>query len=257
MAPFEDDANVAHYRRFFAYGQRSPLLEGIWRKAFGNAYPEDLWHYGYVTVQDLSRMLEWLGPRVGGDSSRPGVLLDMGCGRGGPGLWLAERLPVSLVGVDVVQEAVEQAREFSGRFALSHPARFEVGHFFGIPLSDASVDAVVCVDALWAATDKVRALREMGRVMRPGAWLVFSYWDLLALDPVPYFEAAGFRFVAREETEGWKAYQQAVYAGILEHAEALQAEMGPAADMLLYEAQASSAHLDSCIRRLYVLERVG
>ena len=35
-------------------------------------------------------------------------VVDLGCGKGGPGLWVARELGVRLMGIDIVAEAIEQ-----------------------------------------------------------------------------------------------------------------------------------------------------
>lgn len=222
-------------------------MEKIWSEAFGDNYPEGLHHYGYLTRHDLAVIARRLQLAPGA------TLMDIGCGKGGPGLWLAQELNVRLHGIDVIPAAVAAARSFQQDFALAHPAEFSVGHFYQIPLESQSIDAAVCIDSLWAAPDKIRALYEIRRVMRPGGRLVFTYWDLHTLDPVPYFEHAGWTFVSREDTPGWKASQLRVYEGIRAHEAELVDEMGAGANMLLYEAQTSPEHLDLCERRIYEL----
>jgi ubiquinone/menaquinone biosynthesis C-methylase UbiE len=244
------DQNTVYYRSYYQFPGRGVWMERIWAEAFGEQYPEGLDHYGYLTRHDLEVMAGKLSGLAPG-----GVLLDMGGGKGGPGLWLAGRLGVRLIGVDIVAEAVERARVFAGEFVLSYPAEFMVGEFYKIPLPDASVDGVVSIDSLWVAPNKIQALMEVRRVMKPGARFVFTHWDLLAVESVPALEISGLKFVEREDTPDWKLYQQRVYEGILRYEKELVEEMGEGADMLLYEASASPAYLDLSVRRVYVMER--
>jgi ubiquinone/menaquinone biosynthesis C-methylase UbiE len=250
MAEQFEDQNTVYYRSYYQFPGRSRWMEKVWSEAFGDAYPAGLDHYGYLTGHDLEVMAGKLGG-IGEGS----VLLDMGCGKGGPGLWLAGRLGLRLIGVDIIAEAVEQAREFAGAFALKFPAQFEVGEFYRIPLPDASVDAVISIDSLWAAPNKIQALMEVKRVMKPGARFVFTHWDLLAVESVPALEMSGLKFVEREDTPDWKVYQQRVYEGILRYEGELVEEMGAGANMLLYEAKASPPYLDLSVRRIYVMEK--
>jgi SAM-dependent methyltransferase len=245
MSEQYEDLNQVYYRYFYQFPQRSRWMELIWAEAFGDQYPAGLEHYGYLTRHDLDTIAARLALAPGS------TLLDVGCGRGGPGLALAQRLHLKLIGVDIIPEAVAQADAFQDAFALQYPAQFEVGEFYAIPLEDASVDAVICIDSLWAAPDKVIALREIKRVMKPGAKFIFTYWDLLSLEAVPFFEMSGLTFIAREDTPHWKMYQNRVYDGILAHEQELIAEMGAGANMLLYEAKASPPYLDLSVRRLY------
>ncbi len=248
MAEQHEDLNQVYYRYYYQFPNRSHWMEKIWSEAFGDNYPSGLDHYGYLTQHDLRAIADRLQLAPGSS------ILDIGCGKGGPGLRLAEQLKLRLTGIDIIQEAVAQADAFQEKFDLAYPAHFEVGEFYAIPLPDDSVDAVMSIDSLWAAPNKIQALTEIKRVMKPGAKFIFTYWDLLALDPIPYFEATGLTFIAREDTPDWKAYQNKVYDGILAHENELIAEMGASANMLLYEAKASPPYLDLSVRRIYHLE---
>lgn len=96
---------------------------------------------------------------------RPGdLLVDLGCGRGGPGLWLARETSARLVGLDFSPKGIALAIHTAERFALTTPAQFRV----------ASADGVVSVDAFPFAPDRDAALRELRRVLRPGARAVFT-----------------------------------------------------------------------------------
>lgn len=248
MAQFQEDQNTHYYRAYYQFQGRSRWIEHIWSAAFGDQYPAGLEHYGYLTLHDLHALTSRLQLPPGS------TLLDMGCGKGGPGLHLAAQLQFRLIGVDVIAEAIQQAREFKEKFDLAYPAQFEVGNFYEIPLPDHSVDAAISIDALWAAADKVVALRELKRVLRPGASVLFTFWDLLAVEAVPLLEQSGLSFISREDTLDWKTFQQRVYDGILAHEQELVDEMGASADMLLYEAKASPPYLDYSVRRLYEMQ---
>ena len=42
-----------------------------------------------------------------------GLLVDVGCGRGGPALWVAAQTSASLIGVDIAHSAVEELAELA------------------------------------------------------------------------------------------------------------------------------------------------
>jgi ubiquinone/menaquinone biosynthesis C-methylase UbiE len=240
------DQNQIYYEDYYRFEGRSHWMEKIWSEAFGEAYPAGLEHYGYLTRGDLDIFAEKLKIPEGG------TLLDIGCGKGGPGLKLAERLKLKLTGIDIIPEAVEQAKSFQNQFKLDFSARFALGNFYEIPLEDNSVDAIISFDSLWAATHKILALREAKRVMKPGGEFIFTHWDLIANDQAHVLEvASGLTLVDRIETPDWKTYQQKVYAGILKYQNELVEEMGQGANMLLHEAHTSPPYLDLSIRRIY------
>jgi SAM-dependent methyltransferase len=96
-------------------------------------------------------------------------VLDAACG---PGLYAAElvRRGAQVVGFDHSSRMVELCRSRAG------PGEFRV-HDLGDPigwLADGSFDLVLCALALEYVDDRVSALRELRRVLRPGGALVLS-----------------------------------------------------------------------------------
>lgn len=215
----------------------------------GDDYLPELHQYGYFTLSDYHVIAKWLNLPMGA------TMLDIGCGKGGPGLVLAQDWKLKLFGVDIVPEAIDQARTFQMEFDLCYYAQFEVGGFLSLPFAPDSMDAVISVDALWAVPNKIEAMAAVSRVLKPGGRFIFTFWDLLALDPVEIMAQSGLRFVGRADCPNWKEYQLKIYEGILTYEEELVEEMGEAADMLLYEARVSPPHLDASIRRIYCWEK--
>lgn len=249
MAHRHRDQNEVFYSDYYAFQGRSLWMEKIWSEAFGAQYPEGLEHYGYLTKWDLEIFKSEIRVPEGSH------LLDLGCGKSGPSLFLAQDLNLHLTGMDIVPEALAQAREFQQQFDLREEASFLEGHFLNIPLPDESVDVVISIDSLWAAADKIVALREAKRVMKPGARFIFTFWDLHHVESVPLLELSGLKFISRQDCPDWLEFQRKVYEGINAHRDDLVEEMGAGANMLLYEAQASPPYLEQSVRRIYVWEK--
>src|SRR5207302_1339153 len=76
--------------KFAAVGNSSTLRR-IWLEAYGNDYSQEVEPYSFVTLTLLRRIAQQL--RVGPGQS----FADLGCGRGGPGLWVARELGASLI----------------------------------------------------------------------------------------------------------------------------------------------------------------
>ncbi|MGH3911132.1 MAG: SAM-dependent methyltransferase [Pseudonocardiaceae bacterium] len=95
------------------------------------------------------------------------LLVDVGCGRGGAGLHVAEQTGARLLGLDISAVAVEEARARAVARGLAGRASFRVGEFERTGLDEASVRVVMSVDALTFAEDKAAALRELARVLEP------------------------------------------------------------------------------------------
>ena len=61
----------------------SAVQARIWADVLGDEYPAELAPYSYTTRSELQFMADALAVGTGD------VLVDIGCGRGGPGLWVA------------------------------------------------------------------------------------------------------------------------------------------------------------------------
>ena len=98
----------------------------------------------------------------------PAVVLDVGGGPGVYAAWLAERgYEVHLL--DPIELHVRQAREASPRIASA-----ELGDARSLPQADGSVDVVLLLGPLYhlqERVDRLRALEEARRVLRPGGAL--------------------------------------------------------------------------------------
>ena len=138
----------------------SRVEERIWRTVFGDEYPDGLDPFSYISRTELARFAREtnVGP---GDT-----LVDVGCGRGGAGLWVATATGARLVGIDIAESALEAARERASR--LGADASFRQGAFEATGLETGSADAVMSVDAFLFTPDKAAGMVELRRVLRPG-----------------------------------------------------------------------------------------
>ena len=129
------------------------------------------------------------------------LLLDVGCGLGGLGRWLASELGTRLMGVDISRLAIENASRTMAPLPLAKHTRFEVGDFTSIALSDDSGAVAISLDALYLAEDPQKALGEVYRVLGPRGGLVFTVYTShrpypgatgLLVDWCPLLKEAGF-----------------------------------------------------------------
>jgi SAM-dependent methyltransferase len=153
--------------------------------------------------------------------SRGQVVVDLACGRGGYGLEVARRSGAQLVGVDFSREAVRQAGQHAQR--LGRVARFEVGDLTATGLDTASVDAVMCIDAVQFAEPLDAVYREVHRVLVPGGRAVLTCWEpvepqdrclperLRAIDLRAGLATAGFVEIEVDERPDWQAVEHAMW----------------------------------------------
>jgi SAM-dependent methyltransferase len=179
---------------------RSGLLHELNQAALGDQAVPGLLTYSFVTRWDLDQAVAAL------DLGPGRRLLDLACGQGGPGLWLAERTGCDLVGVDFSQAGLRVARERAEGLLPGPRTRFQRGDLAATGLADASVDGVWCGDALFFASDLIEALGEVRRVLRPGGRVVMTVCVSLddqpsahPLDWRPLLRHVGLRLLRQQE----------------------------------------------------------
>jgi ubiquinone/menaquinone biosynthesis C-methylase UbiE len=104
-------------------------------------------------------------------------VLDLGCGTGTLALMVAEREPGACVhGIDGDPAMLDRARVKAA--SLGAQAEFDHGFSSDLPYDDASFDRVLTSLFLHHldAGDKLRTLREVRRVLRPGGQLHVADW---------------------------------------------------------------------------------
>lgn len=211
----EPAATAAGFDATFSAVPASPGLRKVWQLAMPELPPE-IEPFSFVSLSLLRHVAEALNLVPGQ------TLVDLGCGRGGPGLWLARTANVSLVGVDFSPVAVEQATQRVALFGLAGRARFVTGDFTRTGLPGHSADAAVSVDAFHFAADPNAAATHARQVLRPGARLVLTNWQpnhpgdrrlpaRARIDWPPLLHAAGFTDVNMAERPEWHALRTRVY----------------------------------------------
>src|SRR3954468_12548058 len=96
-------------------------------------------------------------------------ILDIGCGAGGAELLLVREFDAHhVVGIDVVPELIERARQLCRKACLSGRIELTLVEPGPLPFEDASFDVVFTKDALLHMPDKLVAFREIHRVLWPG-----------------------------------------------------------------------------------------
>jgi SAM-dependent methyltransferase len=99
-------------------------------------------------------------------------VLEYGCGQGGLAVRLAEH-GAQVIGIDISEVAVEQARDQAQRAGVADRAHFQTMDAEALEFPDDRFD-LVCGNGILHHLDLDRALGEISRVLRPGARAVFS-----------------------------------------------------------------------------------
>lgn len=110
-------------------------------------------------------------------------LLDIGSGRGGPAIRLAERWGFEVVGLDLVEANLTQATVNADNAGVSDSVAFVHGRAGQLPLGSGTVEACTAIDSLVYMADTQTVLGEAHRVLKSGGVIVLT--DLVRRDREP------------------------------------------------------------------------
>jgi cyclopropane fatty-acyl-phospholipid synthase-like methyltransferase len=161
--------SAEHFNGWYADQAATQVVAEIINRHMG--FPPDT-RAGTVPAEAIPELAEEL-------RLRPGTtLLDLACGRGAYGLLIAQKAGTSLLGVDFSAQALTEAREQAARMGVSN-ASFLTGELTATGLPDASVDAVLCTDAIQFPDEPASAYEEIRRVLKPGGRTALTCWEPL------------------------------------------------------------------------------
>jgi ubiquinone/menaquinone biosynthesis C-methylase UbiE len=116
----------------------SPALDAVERRAIGAVVGAN----GYTTLAQAERLLIVL------DLNPASRLLDIGAGRGWPGLYLSERSECHAVITDIPRPAIATAHSQAEQLKLMGRCDFALASGASLPFAEESFDVVVHTDTL-------------------------------------------------------------------------------------------------------------
>lgn len=143
-----------------------PLVDRLLWQARESAFPpgEFVGQESFISATEIL----WLADRAG--VSEGVTVLDLCCGAGGPGLFVARSLGCTYLGVDADPGAIARARELA--VAAGVEARLEIARV--PPLPPGAFDVVMLLETLLAFRDKRRLLAEVAAVLPLGGRFAFT-----------------------------------------------------------------------------------
>jgi 2-polyprenyl-3-methyl-5-hydroxy-6-metoxy-1,4-benzoquinol methylase len=245
------------YRSIF----ESKTIRSAWVKSYGDQFWEraDV-PFSQATNDDIGFLTERM---------RPGsemTFADLGCGGGCIGRFLAGEFGANVDGIDVNPLAVRLSEELACKSGMQHHLRFKTGDIANTGWIDNSFDGAVSMDVLLFVADKPAALREISRILKPGARFVGMTWELRAAsaaltapafaDYPAAFAEAGFIVEVYEETDDWRRLLADALGAVAASADAIRNEVeAPAAEQLLAWARSRPSELDHSRRVRFCVQR--
>jgi len=99
-------------------------------------------------------------------------ILDVGSGGGYTACLIASDIGARVVGIDISEVMVSKARGRADRMGVTNLVEFRTADAFQIPFDDASFDVVLVESVLVPLPgEKLKAIKEMMRVLKPGGML--------------------------------------------------------------------------------------
>ncbi|PSP77746.1 hypothetical protein BRC81_09650 [Halobacteriales archaeon QS_1_68_20] len=110
-----------------------------------------------------------------GDVGPGDRVLDVGCGVGGPAVWLAEERDAEVVGINITEGQLEVARERAAKSDASDRIEFRHDDYTVMEtIEDDSMDVAFCIEALHYAEDKQDVFEQAHRVLDDDGRITFG-----------------------------------------------------------------------------------
>jgi len=143
--------------------------DDLYRTIRTETYGQDLGQTSWVTAEESDLIPALL--KLNSNS----VVLDIGCGSGLYDLYLAKKIGCRITGLDVNSHAIASATQLAAASALDSIATFEhCDVSAALRYADASFDAAFANDSLCHIPARTSLFKELFRILRPGARLLFS-----------------------------------------------------------------------------------
>ncbi|MFL6111337.1 MAG: methyltransferase domain-containing protein [Catenulispora sp.] len=125
-----------------------------------------------ATDRLVRELVAYAGVPAGAD------VLDVGCGIGGPALYLAGPLGCTVVGVTLSAAQAARAAEKAQAAGLAERARFHQLDALSTGFADESFDVIWALESLEHIPDRPAFFAEAMRMLRPGGRLAITTWSV-------------------------------------------------------------------------------
>ena len=147
----------------------SRFSDHVYEEIRGETYGVDLGQTGWMTANEYRGFLDLLSLT---SASR---VLEIGCGAGGCALYLARTVGAEVIGIDINENGIRNARTLADSAGAESRLHFErVDASEGLPFPTESFDAVFSNDAVCHIANRLQLLKECRRVLKPGGRVLFT-----------------------------------------------------------------------------------
>jgi SAM-dependent methyltransferase len=141
----------------------------VYRQVRIETYGEDLGQTSWVTPDESREIPKLLGLRSGA------FVLEIGCGSGRYALQVAKSVGCCVLGVDINASGIDTANQLAKTRELTSQVRFELCDVSkNLPFKDQTFDAMFSNDVLCHVPGRPAVIKEIFRVLKPGARILFS-----------------------------------------------------------------------------------
>mmetsp|Transcript_72760 Transcript_72760/g.135957 ORF Transcript_72760/g.135957 Transcript_72760/m.135957 type:complete len:392 (+) Transcript_72760:77-1252(+) len=107
-----------------------------------------------------------------------GLVLDAGCGVGGPARVISRFLGCSIKGVTINEYQVNRGNQLNKRAGLDQQVKLVQGDFMKLPFQDGEFDGVYAIESTCHAPHRKGVYSEIFRVLKPGGVFATYEWGL-------------------------------------------------------------------------------
>lgn len=163
------------YESVIEFYNKATVDYAYWSKGFNM-------HYGYLNrwyeIVMRERMLENMNRRVFDKlelAEQAERVVDMGCGVGATcRALIRNRVSENAVGVNIVEEHIKMGHRLNRKEEMAEDIRLLLADYHHVPLPDECADGVTAVESMCHSMDKKRFLKEVHRLLKPGARFVVT-----------------------------------------------------------------------------------
>lgn len=165
------DQKTYHEEVEYYYQSSQKDYEIIWGTKKHKSLHYGFWEKGITSHNDaINNMTEKVAHY--GNVSEGIQMADLGCGIGGPAMYLSKKYNAKVDGVSITRKQIVQANMASEQMGLKADAKFYAGDYCHTNLESDHYDLVYGIESYCHAQDKLDVLKESARLLKPNGKLV-------------------------------------------------------------------------------------